>query len=88
MASQETESEPQETLSPGEKRYSRRLVLYKDGYVSLCIYKNVYQRKTFYDIVLARKVNGQYRRGANFKPVDLPKLKLLIDAAEEYLTHC
>jgi len=78
--------------SAGAKKYGRLVRMLRDGYLSICIYKNVHERKTFYDIVLYRKikVNGvvTYKRGTNLKPSDLPHLRVLIQGAEEFLASC
>jgi hypothetical protein len=65
--------------------------MFREGFLSVCVYKNVYERKTFYDIVVYRKIkdsNGSfdYRRGTNLKPTDLPILRNLIKEAEDFLT--
>ena len=86
----ETESE-EETVntSVGKKKYSGLVRMFREGYLSLCIYKSVYEHKTFYDIAVYRKikVNGrhEYRRGTNYKPSDLPLLRQLLGEAEEFL---
>ena len=72
------------------KNYSRRLRMYKDGYLSVCVYLNVLGSEKFYDIVIYRKIrsNGssEYKRGANLKPSDLPVLQRLLAEAQQFLS--
>lgn len=89
--------EPEE--KSGQKKYSRVARMYKEGYLSVVIYKNVYQvpvmadgttTRIFYDIVPYRKIkdrygNSEYKRGTNLKPNDLPLLQKLLQEAHEYL---
>jgi len=76
-------------LSLGDKRYGRMVRMFREGYLSLCIYKNVYEKRVFYDIVIYRKikVNGKldYKRGANLKPSDILVLVVLLKEADGYL---
>lgn len=70
--------------------FSRRVRMYREGYVSVCVYLNVRRDgKEFYDTVIYRKIkngNGdKWERGANLKPSDLPVIIKLLDEANEYL---
>jgi len=98
MVSDSTKKEPQESITDmevsgtsvvGDKKYGRMVRMFREGYLALHIYKNVYSTHTFYDIVIARKIRRnnvqEYVRGTNLKPQDLPDLKVLIEAAEDYL---
>lgn len=91
MALGQNKEESEETINdPGDKRYGRIMRMLREGFLSVCIYKNVHQNKTFYDIVVYRKVKSgnddyQWKRGTNLKPSDLPHLIVLLTAAEEYL---
>lgn len=72
------------------KRYSKRIRMYRDGYVSVCIYLNVMNDGSkFYDTVIFRKIkkgnNCNWERGANLKPYDIPILLKLLKEAEEFL---
>jgi len=76
----------------GRKKYGRMVRLFRDGYLSIAVYMNVYERKTFHDIVIYRKVRSNnspdgydYIRGANLKPTDLPVLQTLLEEAHSYL---
>jgi len=77
--------------SNGNKRYGRMIRMYKDGYLSVCVYLNVRSDGTkFYDTVIYRKIKGnngkpEYKRGANLKPTDLPVLSRLIQEADTFL---
>lgn len=74
---------------PGPKKYGRLVRMFREGYVAVHIYMNVYKNRTFYDIVIARKIKRdgkqEYVRGANLKPSDLPALQVLLTAADEFL---
>lgn len=63
--------------------------MFREGFISICVYKNVYEHKTFYDVVIYRKikVNGgyDYKRGANLKPSDLPDLAKLLAEVQDFL---
>lgn len=63
--------------------------MFREGYLALHIYKNVHENRTFYDVVIMRKIKRdskqEYVRGANLKPSDLPALRVLTQAAEEFL---
>lgn len=82
-------------FSVGDKKYSRLLRVFREGYISVVVYKNCHEYRTFFDTVIFRKIkvkcNGKrdlhngsmYKRGANLKPEDLPiVIRLLIEAAE------
>ncbi len=71
-------------------RYSRRLRMYKEGYLSVCVYLNVTDNnERYYDIVVYRRIRtgskSEYHRGANLKPTDLPILQRLLLEAEQFL---
>ena len=76
----------------GKKKYGRLVRLLREGYISLCIYKNQYEKRVYFDVVIYRKIktNGkvEYKRGANLKPSDLPALQTLLKDAQEYLDTC
>jgi hypothetical protein len=84
-------SSSEEISGVGDKRYSQLVRMFKEGYISVCIYKNVYDRKTFYDTVICRKIkqtsNGApvYKRGANLKPSDIPHLLTLLPEVMDFL---
>lgn len=63
--------------------------MFREGYLALHIYKNVHEHRVFYDVVIMRKIKREtkqeYVRGANLKPSDLPALRVLTQAAEEFL---
>lgn len=73
-------------------RRSEQIKILREDYVSISIYRNVVDDKTYYDIVPARLIyvrqeDGSkkrvWKRGANFKPDDIPRLiRLLLQAAE------
>lgn len=61
----------------GKKKYSRLVRLFRDGYISVAVYKSVHDSgKVFYDIVVYRKTKNketgeyEYKRGVNLKPED------------------
>jgi len=65
--------------------------MFREGYISVCIFKNVFDHRTIYDIVLYRKIKDKqgkstYQRGANLKPSDLAAVIRLMQDAETYLT--
>ena len=72
-------------------RYSQRVRMYKEGYVSVCVYKSVtHSGRVFHDTVIYRKVrngNGknEFQRGTNLKPEDLPILWRLLQEAHAFL---
>lgn len=63
--------------------------MFREGFISICVYKNVYEHRTFYDTVIYRKIklNGgyDYKRGANLKPTDLPVLLKLLVEVQDFL---
>lgn len=84
------ESKEKSLNGHGPKKYSRMVRMYKEGYISVAIYKNVYEKKTYFDIVIYRKIrlpdgSNDFKRGANLKPEDLPILADLLDEANDYL---
>lgn len=90
MAFAENKAESEEAVDPGEKRYGQMVRMLREGFLSVCIYKNVHQNRTFFDIVIYRKVKDgkdsfKWKRGTNLKPTDLSHLVTLLVAAEEYL---
>jgi hypothetical protein len=71
-------------------RSGQRIKMFRDGYLSVCIFRNIDHGQLFYDTVIYRKIkesDGQSRwiRGANFKPADLDTLARLIRDASTYL---
>lgn len=83
--------EKEEKVDIGDKKYGRLVRMFKEGYVSICIYKNVYENKVFYDIVIYRKIKNNkdgspiYKRGANLKPIDLKDLLVLLKEVDFFL---
>lgn len=77
---------------PPSVRRSEQIKILREDFVSISIYRNVVDDKTYYDIVPARLIyvrqgDGSrkrvWKRGANFKPADIPLLlRLLLQAAE------
>jgi hypothetical protein len=61
-----------------------------DGYLSVCIYRNINHGMVYYDTVIYRKIRlknwggSKYQRGANLKMKDLPILIDLLKVADEY----
>lgn len=95
-AAEGTSDEADEAVTIDHKRYGRLLRMYRAGYLSVCVYKNVYRNgnaanRVFYDIVIYRKIRlpagggFEYRRGCNLKPTDLKHLAGLIAEADEFL---
>lgn len=74
----------------GRKLYSKMVRMFREGFVSIVVYKNAHERACYYDVVIYRKVkvNGknEYRRGANFKPSDMPALISLMTEVDVYLS--
>lgn len=95
MVSKHDQEEPEESVeeeasvAPGRKRYGRLVRMFREGYLAVHIFKNVHEHRTFYDIVILRKIRREaqqeYTRYANLKPYDLPSLMVLLKAAEEFL---
>lgn len=79
-----------EKINLGEKKYGRLERMFRDGYVAVLVYVNVYVNKTFYDIVITRKIKRndkqEYVRGANLKPDDIDSLVVLLNAAKDYIS--
>jgi len=73
----------------GKKLYGKRVRMFREGYLSVLVYKNVYEQRTFYDWVIYRKirVNGKsiYKRGTNLKPCDIPDLEVLLSEVKQFL---
>jgi hypothetical protein len=64
--------------------------MFREGFLSICVYKNVYEYKTFYDVVIYRKImigggDYKYKRGANLKPSDLSVLAGLLTEVRDFL---
>jgi len=63
--------------------------MFREGFLSICVYKNVYEKRTFFDVVVYRKIktNGgyDYKRGTNLKPTDLPVLSKLLTEVQDFL---
>jgi len=90
MVSEQDKGQSEEAVGdPGPKRYGRMVRMFREGYLALQIYMNVHMKRTFYDIVILRKIryegNQKYVRGANLKPQDIPHLEILMQAAKEFL---
>ena len=92
MVPRQTQTEPEESIEaidPGKKRYGRLVRMFREGYLAIHIYKNVHENRTFYDIVILRKIKKdgkqEYVRGANLKPSDLPALEVLTKAARDFI---
>lgn len=73
----------------GKKLYSKMSRMFREGFVSVVIYKNKYANACFFDIVIYRKIkqNGKpdWKRGANLKPSDIPDTIKLLKEADIYL---
>jgi hypothetical protein len=90
MAFKQNKESSTPEVGPGKQKYSSLKRMFREGYLSVCVYKNVYEHKTFYDVVIYRKIriaNGEYdyRRGANLKPSDLPVLQQLLKEVSDFL---
>lgn len=91
-SSEDTGSAEEESLTGvlGKKRYGRMARMFREGFLSICVYKNVYEKRTFYDVVIYRKIKSNegydYKRGANLKPSDLPVLSKLLDEVHDFLS--
>jgi hypothetical protein len=53
------------------------LKIFREDFVSVCIYRHANNGRIFYDIVPCRQIRVKggkkvWKRGANFKPGDLP----------------
>jgi hypothetical protein len=73
----------------GRHLYGRMVRMYHEGYLRLTIFRNEFERATFYDVVMSRKHgrggDHRYIRGANLKPSDISAAVKLYQAATEYL---
>lgn len=70
-------------------QYSRRVRMFREGYLSVCIFKNVMESgDTHYDTVVYRKIgrgtSAKWRRGTALKPTDLGILAQLLSAANDF----
>lgn len=76
-------------LPSGDKKYSRMVRMLRKDFMSVCIYKNVFEYRTFYDTVCYRKIKvhgkAEYKRGANLKPTDLLILAELLEEAHDLI---
>jgi hypothetical protein len=73
----------------GKLKFSRMVRMFREGFLSVTVYKTAYERATFHDVVIYRKVrvrggNFDYRRGANLKPSDIPVLQKLLVEVNDY----
>jgi hypothetical protein len=68
--------------------------IFREDYVSVTVYRNTVDAAVYYDIVVSRLIwqrgpdgskRREWKRGANFKPDDLPKIRRLLEQAEELL---
>jgi len=72
------------------RRFTRRVRMYKEGYISVHVYLNVERDgRKFYDTVVYRKIKKgsdfEHVRGANFKPYDIPVVIKLLQEASDFL---
>ena len=73
-----------------EPKYSRRVRMYKEDYLSVCVYLNVgTDGSKFLDTVVYRKIKTkdgfEYKRGTNLKPKDLLVLQKLLGEANQFI---
>ena len=78
-------------MQTNNAKYSRRLRMYKEGFLSVCIYVNIMENgDKYYDTVFFRKIgkgkNAKFKRGTSLKPTDLPNLLSLTQAAIDFIT--
>ena len=71
-------------------KYSRRVRMYREGYLSVCVYMNVMTNgDKYYDTVVFRKIGrgnqAKFKKGTSYKPTDLPDLITLLQAALEFI---
>ncbi len=71
-------------------KVGERLKMLREGFLSVCIFRNIDHGMLFYDTVIYRKVRqpdgtSRWVRGANYKPSDLPVLGRLVRDAEIFL---
>lgn len=91
MATQENKrsAEEETSFNLGRKRYGRMVRMFREGFLSICVYKNVYEKRTFFDVVVYRKIKTNegydYKRGTNLKPADLPILSKLLSEVQDFL---
>jgi len=85
----EEEKELERANGYGRKKYGRLVRMFREGFISVAIYKNVFEKRTFFDIVIYRKIRVgdgyDYRRGANLKPADIPALIILLREVDDHL---
>lgn len=85
----EEEKELERANGFGRKKYGRLVRMFREGFISVAVYKNVFEKRTFYDIVIYRKIRVgsgyDYRRGANLKPADIPALIILLNEVNDCL---
>lgn len=72
------------------RKFTRRVRMYKEGYLSVHVYLNVdSDGRKFYDTVIYRKIKKgdgfDHVRGANLKPSDIPVLLKLLSEVNEFL---
>lgn len=72
-------------------KYSRQLRMFREDYISVCVYLNVESNgRRFHDVVIYRKIKTkdgfEYRRGTNLKPKDLPVVSKLLSEASDFIT--
>lgn len=60
---------------------------YGKGQILVAVYRNEIDSRVYYDTVIYRRIRqgGEFRRGTNLKPHDLPLLVELLSQAGEYL---
>jgi hypothetical protein len=77
-----------------EYESSAQIKILREDQCSVAIYRNQVDSRVYYDIVisrlvLVRKPDGskarEWRRGANLKPGDLPKIGRLLEEARQFL---
>ncbi len=78
-------------MPPARVKYSRRVRMYKEGFLSVCVYMNVMDNgDKHYDTVIYRKIgrgsSSKFKRGTSLKPTDLLPLISLAKAAHEFIT--
>lgn len=93
-----TESSPKLDPPKTDTDFSRILKTSNQGYVSVSVYLDHRAGRTFYDIVIYRKVRDKttgastWKRGANLKPTDIPSLVYVLQEIQAYLEakgiHC
>ena len=92
MATKENKrsEEEEDSFGLGRKRYGRMVRMFREGFLSVCVYKNVYENRTFFDVVVYRKIRTKdgydYKRGTNLKPADLPILSKLLSEVQDFVS--